>query len=89
MKIKMLETQRGSVDGCRVSAYEQGAEYDLTTTQGERELASAFVGAGMATEIGETIAPIQPVSAAPAAEPELPVVEVPVVAAPKPGRKKK
>lgn len=52
MKIKMLETQRGSVDGCRVDSYEQGAEYDLSATQGERELAAAFVGAGMAKEVG-------------------------------------
>lgn len=48
MKIKMLETQRGSVDGCRVKTYEAGVEYDLSASAGAKDLARAFVDAGFA-----------------------------------------
>lgn len=48
MKIRMIKTENGSVDGIRVKAYEAGKEYDLTRTDGERELANAFVNARMA-----------------------------------------
>lgn len=48
MKIRMISTQNGSTDGIRVSLYEADKEYDLTATDGERDLAEAFVGAGMA-----------------------------------------
>jgi hypothetical protein len=51
MKIRMLETTPGSIDGVRVMPYEAGAEYDLTGSPGERSLASAFVNAGLAEEV--------------------------------------
>lgn len=56
MKIIMLKTLPGSVDGIKVAAYESGVEYDLTATDGEHDLAVAFVGAGFATEVGATLA---------------------------------
>jgi hypothetical protein len=69
MKIRMLKTENGSVDGIRVKAYEQGVEYDLTNTQGERELAAAFVAAGMAEEVEDTpTAPLLEQKAGPIAE---------------------
>lgn len=43
MRIKMLQTQRGSPDGVTVLTYEAGKEYDLTATRGARELAEVFV----------------------------------------------
>lgn len=52
MNILMLSTQPGSVDGIRVASYEEGREYDLTGTAGAQELAAAFVGAGLAEEVG-------------------------------------
>lgn len=48
MKILMLKTENGSVDGIRVSVYVAGSEYDLSETPGSRDLAAAFVAAGMA-----------------------------------------
>lgn len=62
MKITMLKTAPGSVDGIRVATYEAGAEYDLTATDGERDLAAAFVAAGLA----EKAAPAPLNKAAPA-----------------------
>jgi hypothetical protein len=53
MKITMLTTVPGSIDGIRVAQYEAGIEYDLATTDGARELAAAFVDAGFAHESGE------------------------------------
>lgn len=52
MKIRMLTTERGSVDGVRVASYVADQEYDLTATPGARALAEAFVGAGLAEEVG-------------------------------------
>jgi predicted nuclease with TOPRIM domain len=52
MKIRMLTTERGSIDGVRVASYAADQEYDLTTTPGARALAEAFVGAGLAEEVG-------------------------------------
>jgi hypothetical protein len=57
MKIRMLSTAPGSVDGIRVSSYEEGHEYDLTATAGARELAEAFVGSGLAEDVGAKAAP--------------------------------
>lgn len=48
MKIRMLQDQQGSIDGVRVSAYENGKEYDLSDTAGAEDLAAAFVAAGFA-----------------------------------------
>ncbi|QJE03055.1 hypothetical protein HH212_26220 [Massilia forsythiae] len=52
MKIIMLSTAPGSVDGIRVMSYEADREYDLTGTAGAQDLAAAFVGAGLAKEVG-------------------------------------
>jgi hypothetical protein len=57
MKIRMLTTERGSVDGVLVTAYEADQEYDLTATAGARDLAKAFVGAGLAVEVGADYVP--------------------------------
>lgn len=51
MHIIMTSTQKGSVDGTTVAEYVEGQQYDLTATKGERELAAAFVDAGMAREV--------------------------------------
>lgn len=51
MKITMLQAAPGSIDGIRVATYESGTEYDLTATDGARDLAQAFVGAGLAVEV--------------------------------------
>jgi hypothetical protein len=59
MKIIMSTTAPGSVDGIRVATYEAGTEYDLTATSGERELAVAFVGAGLAAETGAAPADVE------------------------------
>jgi hypothetical protein len=65
MKIRMLSTAPGSVDGIRVSSYEQGQEYDLTGAAGAQELAAAFVGSGLAEEVGaKSAAPAKVESAA-------------------------
>lgn len=52
MKIRMLITERGSVDGVHVALYAADREYDLTGTPGARALAESFVGAGLAEEVG-------------------------------------
>ncbi len=83
MKIKMLTTAPGSVDGIRVTEYEAGTEYDLSATAGERDLAEAFVGAGMANVCVEKSAAVP--DAAPA---EIEGEDAAPVRA-KPGRKPK
>ncbi|MRV72560.1 hypothetical protein GJ700_12665 [Duganella sp. FT92W] len=50
MKIKMISTTPGSVDGIRVTTYLAGETYDLGGNAGECDLAAAFVAAGLATE---------------------------------------
>lgn len=52
MKIQMTSTQSGSIDGIRVKTYPAGSEHDLSATKGSRELAQAFVDAGMAVICG-------------------------------------
>jgi hypothetical protein len=52
MKIVMTDTAPGSVDGINTAVYESGVEYDLTVTSGSRDLAQAFVDAGLAEEVG-------------------------------------
>lgn len=52
MHIRMLKTADGSVNGIRVQPYDEGVEYDLSQTAGARDLAQAFVGAGLAEEVG-------------------------------------
>jgi hypothetical protein len=79
MKIIMTQTVPGSVDGIRVSTYESDVEYDLTATEGERDLAAAFVNAGFAQEVGAE----RP--AAPEVEADAGTEGAP--AAPRPGRR--
>lgn len=52
MKIIMLSTAHGSIDGIRVASYEADQEYDLSMTAGARDLAAVFVDAGLAKEVG-------------------------------------
>lgn len=59
MKIRMLKNERGSVDGIRVDEYLADTEYDLSATDGERELAQAFVGAELAEEVGKNSIPAE------------------------------
>jgi hypothetical protein len=82
MKIRMLSTTPGSVDGIRVATYEAGVEYDLTGSIGERDLASAFLGADMAEAVGAGDAPSN-ADADPAGDADE------AAPAPKPGRKPK
>lgn len=75
MKITMLSTQNGSVDGIRVKEYTQGVTYDLTDSPGARSLAAAFVGAAMAVEVApseavEIVATVADPEVAPVAKPE-------------------
>lgn len=80
MKIRMLQTENGSLDGIKVSTYDAGVEYDLTGTPGARDLAQAFVGASMAVEVLAAApgpqAAGQPDMIELAAEPEQKAVEV-------------
>jgi hypothetical protein len=69
MKITMLQTVPGSVDGIRVSTYEAGIEYDLSATDGARSLAAAFVGAGMAEVTGDSKDAVDAEPATASAEP--------------------
>jgi hypothetical protein len=50
MRIRMTSTQTGSLDGIQANQYVEGQEYELTDSVGARDLARAFVGAGMAVE---------------------------------------
>lgn len=52
MKIKMNKTTDGSVDGAIVKSYEAGKEYDLSNSDGERDLAKSFVESERAKQIG-------------------------------------
>lgn len=63
MRIIMLQATPGSIDGIRVTVYEADTEYDLTATDGERDLAAAFVGADLAIDLDEN-AVVEPVVAA-------------------------
>ena len=46
MKIKMLQTVNGKVNGVKMGPYTEGVEYDLDT-----ERAQLFVGSAMAEEV--------------------------------------
>lgn len=50
MKIQMLSTQNGSIDGIHLSVYKIGSVHDLTGSKGERDLAAVFVREGWAVE---------------------------------------
>lgn len=58
MKIKMLTTVPGSLDGIHVKTYEAGIEYELGDSPGAHDLAQALINARMA-------APPDPVNHAP------------------------
>jgi hypothetical protein len=55
MKIRMLKSAPGSIDGRRTALYEAGQEYDLSANAGARELATSFVAAHFARAIGDTL----------------------------------
>ena len=57
MKIKMLETKKGSVDGFTVRTYGAGSEFDLP-----KDLAVAFLSIGAAEAIKETMVEISVVA---------------------------
>lgn len=86
MKILMLKTENGSIDGIRVTVYAAGAEYDLSETPGSRDLAAAFVAAGMAraTQVEQppARAVVEPVEVTDPPVVIEPVPEVVAVAAP-------
>ena len=48
MKIKMLQTVNGKVNGVKMGPYTEGVEYDLDT-----ERAELFIGSSMAEEVVE------------------------------------
>ena len=50
MKIKMLSTQKGSIDGIHLATYESGSVHDLSASKGERELATVFIRERWAVE---------------------------------------
>lgn len=52
MKIRMLETRRGSEDGLCVRCFEAGGTYDVADS-----LARAFLAAGCATRLGRRKTP--------------------------------
>lgn len=52
MKVKMIKTTDGSVDGAHVSSFEKGKTYDLSGSAGERDLAQSFVESDRAKQIG-------------------------------------
>jgi hypothetical protein len=90
MKIRMLSTVPGSIDGISVTSYEAGQEYDLTASAGAIELADAFVGACLAEEVGAKPAPpvkAEPTEAEAVADMDPVADDEPVPA--KPGRKPK
>jgi len=51
MKIRMLTTVPGSIDGIRVKTYDAGTEHDLSASPGARDLAKALVNARMAVAL--------------------------------------
>jgi hypothetical protein len=55
MKIKMLSTQKGSIDGIHLDTYEAGSVHDLSASNGERELATVFVREGWAVDESKAI----------------------------------
>lgn len=66
MKIQMLSTQNGSIDGIHLSVYKTGSVHDLSASKGERELATVFVREGWAVEVPPypaNLVPSQPASA--------------------------
>lgn len=65
MKIKMISTQNGSVDGIHVKNYAADTEHDLSDSAGARSLAQAFVDAGMAAEVIEGTIESRPDNAEP------------------------
>jgi hypothetical protein len=72
MKIRMLKTTPGSVDGIKVATYEAGKEYDLGASPGAVDLGKALVGAKLAEEVADepAAAPVSIMSVKPAGGPE-------------------
>lgn len=55
MKVKMLKTEKGSVDGIQVQSFEKGNEYDIP-----EKLAKIFVGINVAEFCKDEVALIVP-----------------------------
>ena len=90
MKIVMKESVPGSIDGVSTAVYGAGREYDLTNSRGARELARAFIGAGLAEEVGAKAIDQTPESVAVDDAVKLPASESANQPAPlRPGRKSK
>lgn len=51
MRIRMLRTQAGSVDGYRIDTYQTGAEYDMGKTEKHTDLARVFLREGWAEHV--------------------------------------
>ncbi len=51
MRIRMLRTQTGSVDGYRIDTYQTGAEYDMGKTEKHTDLARVFLREGWAESV--------------------------------------
>lgn len=66
MKIKMISTEQGSVDGIKVATFAADREYDLGQSPGSISLADAFLAAGLASPLDPHLAPPpdEPLSAA-------------------------
>jgi len=90
MIIRMLTGAPGSIDGFRVATYEADQEYDLTATVGARELAAAFVAAGLAEEAGAKTASAAEAEQTVEGDAQAQALEVDAGSPPaKPGRKPK
>jgi hypothetical protein len=55
MKIRMLQTRSGAVDGVTVRTYQEGESYDLGPTGGAHDLGAVFVREGWAEEEREFV----------------------------------
>ena len=60
MKIKMMQSIQGSLDGVTVQALAEGVEYDTVDTAVGTRLALAHIFKGVATAVADT-SPLPPV----------------------------
>lgn len=54
MKIKMLTTVNGKVDGVRMGPYSEGHEYEV-----DEKTAKLFIGSAMAEEVVPIVEPVE------------------------------
>lgn len=60
MRIRMLKTQAGSIDGVRIDTYQIGAEYDMGKSDKHIELANIFVSERWAEIVENEVIAIDP-----------------------------